>query len=357
MNDGGAYRVGVVGATGAVGTTILEVLAERRFPASEVIPFSSERSAGTKLPYDGRELECRPLSGEAIAGLDLVLSSAGGTVSAEWAPRLVEAGAVVVDNTSYWRMHEDVPLVVAEVNPDALDSHRGIVANPNCSAMQMLVALGPLHRAVGIERIVVSTYQPVSGTGRRAMAELEAQTHAILHGSEPPPAEIYPHRIAFNVLPQVEIFKGGDDYTTEERKMMAETRKILGATEEELKVSATCVRVPVLKGESESVNVQTREPLSPEDCRRLLAGAPGVMVVDSPGDGVYPLATEAAGRDQVLVGRIRRDPSHERCLNMWIVGDNLRKGAATNAVQVAELLHQRGLVRVPEGAAAAPASS
>jgi aspartate-semialdehyde dehydrogenase len=354
---GDGYRVGVVGATGAVGTTILEVLAERGFPAAEVVPFSSERSAGTKLPYDGRELECRPLSAEAIGGLDLALSSAGGKVSAEWAPRLVQAGAVVVDNTSYWRMHEDVPLVVAEVNPDALDAHRGIVANPNCSAMQMLVALGPIHRAVGIERIVVSTYQPVSGTGRRAMQELEAQTHAVLHGSEVPPAQVYPHRIAFNVVPQVETFKAGDDYTTEERKMMAETRKILGATEEELKISATCVRVPVLKGESESVNVQTREPLAPEECRRLLAGAPGVMVVDSPGDGVYPLATEAAGRDQVLVGRIRSDPSHERCLNMWIVSDNLRKGAATNAVQVAELLHQRGLVRVPERAGATPTSS
>ena len=357
MSERGPYRVGVVGATGAVGTTILEVLAERGFPAAEVVPFSSERSAGAKLPYDGGELECRPLSAEAIAGLDLVLSSAGGKVSAEWAPRFVESGAVVVDNTSYWRMHDDVPLIVAEVNPDALDSHRGIVANPNCSAMQMLVALGPLHRAVGVERIVVSTYQPVSGTGRRAMQELEAQTHAILHGSEVPPAAVYPHRIAFNVLPQVETFKAGDDYTTEERKMMAETRKILGATEDELKISATCVRVPVLKGESESVNVQTREALSPEECRRILAGAPGVMVVDAPGDGVYPLATEAAGRDQVLVGRIRRDPSHERCLNMWIVGDNLRKGAATNAVQVAELLHERGLVRVPEGAAATPASN
>jgi aspartate-semialdehyde dehydrogenase len=354
---GDGYRVGVVGATGAVGTTILKVLAERGFPATEVIPFSSERSAGTKLAYDGREVECRPLTAEAIEGIDLVLSSAGGKVSAEWAPRLVEAGAVVVDNTSYWRMHEDVPLVVAEVNPDALEGHRGIVANPNCSAMQMLVALGPLHKAVGIERIVVSTYQPVSGTGRRAMAELEAQTHALLHDSEVPPAEVYPHRIAFNVLPQVETFKGGDDYTTEERKMMAETRKILGATEDELKISATCVRVPVLKGESESVNVQMREPLSPEECRRLLAQAPGVMVVDAPGDGVYPLATEAAGRDEVLVGRIRRDPSHERCLNMWIVGDNLRKGAATNAVQVAELLHERGLVRVPEGAGATPAST
>jgi len=347
---GDGYRVGVVGATGAVGTTILEVLAERAFPATEVVPFSSERSAGTKLPYAGGEIECRPLSAESIAGLDLVLSSAGGTVSSEWAPRFVEAGAVVVDNTSFWRMHDEVPLIVAEVNPEALDGHRGIVANPNCSAMQMLVALGPLHREVGLERIVVSTYQPVSGTGRRAMQELEAQTHALLHGSDAPPAEVYPHRIAFNILPQVETFKGGDDYTTEERKMMAETRKILGAGEDELGISATCVRVPVLKGESESVNVQTREPLSPEDCRRLLAAAPGVLVVDAPGDGVYPLATEAAGRDVVLVGRIRRDPSHERCLNMWIVGDNLRKGAATNAVQVAELLHERGLVRVPEGA-------
>jgi aspartate-semialdehyde dehydrogenase len=262
----------------------------------------------------------------------------------------VEAGAVVVDNTSFWRMHDDVPLVVAEVNPEALEQHRGIVANPNCSAMQLLVALAPLHRTVGLERIVVSTYQPVSGTGRRAMLELEGQTHALLHESEVPAPEIYPHRIAFNILPQVETFKGGDDYTTEERKMMAETRKILGATEEELGISATCVRVPVLKGESESVNVQTREPLSPEECRQLLAAASGVVVVDAPANGVYPLATEAAGRDEVLVGRIRRDPSHERCLNMWIVGDNLRKGAATNAVQVAELLHERGLVRVPAGA-------
>jgi aspartate-semialdehyde dehydrogenase len=350
---GDGYRVGVVGATGAVGSTMLRVLAERGFPASEVLAFTSERSAGGKVEYDGRELECRELSAETIAGLDLALSSAGGTVSAEWAPKLVEAGAVVVDNTSYWRMHEDVPLVVAEVNPDALDAHRGIVANPNCSAMQMLVAVGPIHRAVGIERIVVSTYQPVSGTGRRAMAELEAQTHALLHENDPPPPEIYPHRIAFNILPQVETFKQGDDYTTEERKMMAETRKILGATEDELGISATCVRVPVLMGESESVNLQTREPLSPQECRALLAQAPGVLVVDDPGDGVYPLASEAAGRDEVLVGRIRSDPSHERGLNMWVVGDNLRKGAATNAVQVAELLHERGLIRRTEAPAPA----
>jgi aspartate-semialdehyde dehydrogenase len=346
------YKVGVVGATGAVGSAMLEVLGERDFPAAEVVPFASERSAGRKLAFDGGELECRPLSQEAIQGLDLVLSSAGGEVSAEWAPKLVEAGAVVVDNTSYWRMHDEVPLVVAEVNPEALGSHRGIVANPNCSAMQMVVALAPIHRAAGIERIVVSTYQPVSGTGRRAMEELRAQAHAMLHEADPPAAEVYPHRIAFNVLPQVETFRGGDDYTTEERKMMAETRKILGAGEE-LRISATCVRVPVLYGESESVNVQTRKPLSPEDCRELLAQAPGVVVVDAPADGVYPLASDASGRDEVLVGRIRRDPSHERSLNLWVVGDNLRKGAATNAVQVAELLHEGSLIRRTEAPAPA----
>ena len=334
----GGYRVGVLGATGAVGSTMLRVLSERSFPAAEVIAFASDRSAGTKLSFDDRELECRPLTEESIQGLDVALSSAGGAISAEWAPRLVEAGAVVVDNTSYWRMHEEVPLVVAEVNPDALDSHRGIVANPNCSAMQMVVALAPIHRQVGIERIVVSTYQPVSGTGRRAMEELEAQTHALLHDADVPPAEVYPHRIAFNVLPQVETFKGGDDYTTEERKMMAETRKILGAGEDELRVSATCVRVPVLRGESESVNIETRAPLSPAECREMLAGAPGVVVVDSPADGVYPLATDAAGRDDVLVGRIGQAPGHDDSLLVFACGDNLRKGAALNGIQIAERL-------------------
>jgi aspartate-semialdehyde dehydrogenase len=345
------YRVGVVGATGAVGSTILEVLAERRFPASELLAFTSERSAGKRVPFGAEELECRTLDADAIQGLDLVLSSAGGAVSSEWGPRLVEAGAVVVDNTSFWRMHDDVPLVVAEVNPEALDDHHGIVANPNCSTMQMVVALAPIHREVGIERIVVSTYQSVSGTGQRAVEELWAQTRAALDGSEAP-AAVYPHRIAFNALPQVETFRDGDDYTTEERKMMAETRKILDASEDDLGISATCVRVPVFVGHSESVNVQTRRPLSPEECRELLAGALGVQVMDDPADGIYPLASDAAGRDDVLVGRIRRDPSHERCLNLWIVGDNLRKGAATNAVQLAELLHQRGLVRVREGASA-----
>jgi aspartate-semialdehyde dehydrogenase len=333
----------VVGATGAVGSTILEVLAQRDFPAREVVPFASERSAGKEVEVDGRKLEIRPLSGDAIEGLDLVLSSAGGAVSAEWAPRFVDAGAVVVDNTSYWRMHDDVPLVVAGVNDEAADDHRGIVANPNCTTMQMVLALKPLWDTVGIERIVVSTYQSVSGTGRRAIEELRTQSKAVLEGERPEP-EVFPHQVAFNVLPQVETFKDGDDYTTEERKVMNETRKILGATDD-LGISATCVRVPVVTGHSESVNVQTRDALSPDDCRQLLASFPGLVVVDAPGEGIYPLAIDAAGRDEVLVGRIRRDPSNERSLNMWVVGDNLRKGAATNAVQVAELLHERGQVR------------
>jgi aspartate-semialdehyde dehydrogenase len=349
MNPENGYRVGVLGATGAVGSTILEVLAERRFPAAEVVPIASERSVGKRVQFNGSELEVRPLSPEAIDGLDLVLSSAGGAISSEWAPRIVEAGAVVVDNTSFWRMHEDVPLVVTEVNPDAAASHRGLIANPNCTTMEMVVALAPIHRAVGIERLIISTYQAVSGTGQRAVDELLAQSRASLDGREAP-AEVYPHRIAFNVLPQVERFADGDDYTTEERKVMAETRKILGASEAELRISATCARVPVITGHSESLNVQTREPLSPQECRELLASAPGVVVVDAPGQAIYPMASDAAGRDEVLVGRIRRDPSHERCLNLWVVGDNLRKGAATNAVQVAELLHERDLVRVPEGA-------
>jgi len=341
---GDGYRVGVLGATGAVGTTILGVLAERDFPASEVVPFASERSAGRQLEWNGAVLECVPLNEATIEGLDVVLSSAGGAVSSEWAPKLVDAGAVVVDNTSYWRMHEDVPLVVAGVNSEAADAHKGIVANPNCTTMVAMMALAPIHRAVGLERIVVSSYQAVSGTGQKAIEELRAQSKQVLEGEDHPPAAIYPHRIAFNVLPQVESFKDGDDYTTEERKVMAETRKILGLGEE-VGISATCARVPVFSGHSESVNVQTREDLSPDDCRTLLGEAPGVVVVDDPGAGRYPLAIDAAGRDEVLVGRIRRDPGQERCLNLWVAGDNLRKGAATNAVEVAEILIERGLLR------------
>jgi len=349
--NGEGYRVGVLGATGAVGSTILDVLAERDFPASEVVPFASQRSAGRRIDWNGSTLECRALSEDTIGGLDVVLSSAGGAVSSEWAPRLVEVGAVVIDNTSFWRMHEDVPLVVAGVNPDAADAHQGIVANPNCTAMVALMALAPIHRAVGLERLVVSSYQAVSGTGQRAIEEMLAQSRAVLAGEEPQPPSVYPHRIAFNVLPQVEVFKDGDDYTTEERKVMAETRKIL-AIGDEVGISVTCARVPVVSGHSESINVQTREDLSPAECRELLAGSPGVVVVDDPAAGEYPMALDAAGRDEVLVGRIRRDPGRERCLNLWVAGDNLRKGAATNAVQVAELLVERGLLRRPDGRSA-----
>ncbi len=333
----------MLGATGAVGSTILELIAERDFPAAEVVPFASERSAGRELEWNGSVLECRPLGPETIEGLDVVLSSAGGAVSSEWAPKLVEAGAVVVDNTSYWRMHDDVPLVVAGVNPDAVAGHRGIVANPNCTTMVMMMALAPIHRAVGLERLVVSTYQAVSGTGQRAIEEMLAQSKALLAGEEATPPEVYPHQVAFNVLPQVESFKDGDDYTTEERKVMAETRKILGIGKE-VAISATCARVPVICGHSESVNVRTREDLSPDQARELLGEAEGVVVVDDPAAGRYPMAIDAAGRDEVLVGRIRRDPDQERTLNLWIAGDNLRKGAATNAVQVAELLIERDLL-------------
>jgi aspartate-semialdehyde dehydrogenase len=339
--SGDGYRVGVLGATGLVGSTILDLLARRGFPASEVVAFASARSAGKTIEWGGETLEVRPLNEETIQGLDIVLSSAGGSVSAEWTPRFVEAGAVVVDNTSHWRMHDDVPLVVAEVNPDALAGHRGIVANPNCSTMQMVVALKPLFDEAGIERLVISTYQAVSGTGKAAIDELMDESRAVLDGREPT-AKIYPHQIAFNALAQAGSFPEGDDHTDEERKLINETRKILG--EEGIKISATCVRVPVVTGHSEAVNVETREPLSPERARELLAAAPGVTVVDDPAAGRYPMAVEAAGKDGVFVGRIRRDAGNERALDLWVVADNLRKGAATNAVEVAELLIQRDLL-------------
>src|SRR4051794_15379072 len=336
-------RVAVVGATGAVGTRMLQVLAERRFPADSVRALASERSAGKEVSFGDGKLTVEALDAVDLSEFDLALFSAGGSVSEAWAPKFVEAGAVVVDNSSFWRMHDDVPLVVSEVNPDAIESHRGIVANPNCSTMQMVVALKPILDKAGIERLVISTYQSVSGTGRKAVEELVNQAHMLLHEQDIEPPSVYPHQIAFNVIPQVEKFKDGDDYTTEERKMMAETRKILGR--DDVGISSTCVRVPVYTGHSESVNVQTRRPLSPEECRQVLASAPGVIVVDDPANGLYPLAIDAAGREEVFVGRIRRDPSHDHCLNLWVVGDNLRKGAATNAVQLAELLVQRGLLR------------
>ncbi|MCO5314922.1 MAG: aspartate-semialdehyde dehydrogenase [Solirubrobacterales bacterium] len=344
----GKYRVGVLGATGAVGSTILGVLAERGFPASEVVPFASERSAGKTIEFGDSVVECVVPGPETIQGIEILISSAGGSVSSEWAPKFVEAGAVVIDNTSHWRMHEQIPLVVAGVNDAAAESHRGIVANPNCTTMVMMMALAPIYREAGLERLIVSSYQAVSGTGQKAIEELREQSKQALAGEAIDPPQVYPHQIAFNVLPQVESFKDGDDYTTEERKLMAETRKILGFGEE-IGISATCARVPVIAGHSESINLQTRDDLSPERCREILAAAEGVVVVDDPASGRYPLAIDGAGRDEVLVGRIRRDPSHERCLNLWLVGDNLRKGAALNAVQVAELLVENDWVEPPRG--------
>jgi aspartate-semialdehyde dehydrogenase len=334
-------RVAVVGATGAVGSTMLGIMRERAFPADEIVPFATARSAGRKIDFGDETLVVQELTPDSIQGFDIALFSAGGSTSGEWAPRFVDAGAVVVDNSSRWRMNDDVPLVVSEVNPEALETHNGLIANPNCSTMQMVVALKPIQDAVGIERLVITTMQSVSGTGQRAVEELHDQTQAVIEARELAPPTMYPHQIAFNVLPVAGSFPEGSDYTDEELKLVNETRKIL--SQPDIAVSATCTRVPVYTGHSESVNVQTREPLSPEDCRALLAAAPGLELRDDPAAGIYPLAIDAAGIDDVLVGRVRRDPSHERCLNMFIVGDNLRKGAATNAVQLAELIVERGL--------------
>ena len=334
-------RVAVVGATGVVGSTMMGLLREREFPAHEIVPFASERSAGREV--DG--LTVRPLGDDAdIEEFDIALFSAGAGVSREWAPRFVEAGATVIDNSSAFRRDPDVPLVVAEINPHALKNHKGLISNPNCSTMAMVVALGPIHREAGIERLVASTYQSVSGTGRRAVEELEVQAHASLHGMDMPAPEVYPEPIAFNVIGAAGSFADGDDHTDEERKMMFETRKIL--EDEEIGVAVTCVRVPVRIAHSIAVNVQTREPLTADQARELLTRASGVIVEN------VPTPLRAAGRDEVFVGRIRRDASHPRGLSLFVVGDNLRKGAATNAVQIAELL-----TRAAPDALAKPARS
>ena len=343
MSEG--YRVAVVGATGQVGTLMLQLLRERGFPASEIVAFASERSVGKELAGG---LIVQGLGEESIQGFDIALFSAGGSTSGEWAPRFADAGAIVIDNSSRWRMQDDVPLVVSEVNPEAIEANTRIIANPNCSTMQMVVALKPLHDEAGIERLVISTYQAVSGTGKRAVDELLDQSHALLHERDIDAPDAYAHQIAFNALPHAGSFAPGEDHTDEERKLINETRKILG--DPEIRISATCVRVPVVNGHSEAVNVQTRRDLSPERARELLEAAPGVTVLDYPAAALYPLAIDATGKDEVFVGRIRRDPGHERALDLWIVADNLRKGAATNAVQLAELLHERGLV-APDSAA------
>ncbi len=329
-------NVAIVGATGAVGETMLKVLAEREFPIRELHLLASARSAGEKVEYGARKIVVEDLATFDPAGIDIALFSAGGDVSKEYAPKFAAAGAVVIDNSSAFRYDDDVPLVVSEVNPEALrDRPRGIVANPNCSTMQMLTALAPIHRAVGIERINVATYQSVSGTGRRALEELGRQTAALLNFQDPKP-EVYPVQIAFNVIPH-----GGDfqdnGYTSEEMKLVWETRKILG--DDSIQVNPTVVRVPVFYGHSEAVHIETREKIDATRARELLASAPGVEVVDEREGGGYPTpVTHASGNDPVYVGRIREDISHPRGLDLWIVADNIRKGAALNAVQLAELV-------------------
>jgi len=337
MSKKSSYKVAMVGATGAVGETLLAILAEREFPISELVPLASERSAGEKISFDGKQITVRNLADYDFDGVDIAFFSAGGSVSREHAPRAAAAGAVVIDNTSEYRYQDDIPLVVSEVNPHAIADYtaRGIIANPNCSTMQMLVALAPIHRAVGIERINVATYQSVSGAGRSGMEELGKQTSALLSFQEVETRK-FPKQIAFNVIPHIDDFQP-NGYTKEEMKMVWETRKIL--EDRTIQVNPTAVRVPVFYGHAEAVHIETREKISAEQARELLERADGVVVMDERKAGGYPTPVgDAAGHDPVFVGRIREDISHERGLDMWIVADNIRKGAALNAVQIAELL-------------------
>ncbi len=331
------FRVAVAGATGAVGETMIEILEERDFPVAELVPLASSRSAGKTVSFRNKTHDVRDLAEFDFEGTDIALFSAGGSVSAEHAPRAAAAGCVVIDNTSHFRNEPDIPLVVPEVNPMAMAAYRerNIIANPNCSTIQMVVALKPIHDAVGITRINVCTYQAVSGTGKQAIEELAAQTTALLSG-RPAERKVYPKQIAFNVLPHIDTFQE-NGYTREEMKMVWETRKILG--DDTIQVNPTCVRVPVFYGHSEAVHLETRDRISADEARDLLAGAPGVKVMDERTDGGYPTAvSDSAGHDPVFVGRIREDISHPHGLDLWIVSDNVRKGAALNSVQLAELL-------------------
>lgn len=332
------FDVAVVGATGAVGSTMLRVLEERGFPVSRLRALASARSAGRELEYLGKPVVVEELTADAFDGVQIALFSAGGGRSREFAPAAVESGAVVIDNSSAFRMEPDVPLVVPEVNEEHIAGHSGVIANPNCVAAPLVVALKPVVDAVGLERIVLSSYQSVSGTGAAAVEELRTQTAGHLAGDEPEP-EVYPHPIAFNALPHIDSFDASG-YTGEEVKVMNETRKMLDLPD--LAVSATCVRVPVMQAHSIAVNIETRDPLDANAARELLIAAPGLVLQDEPESARYPLAREATGSDAVYVGRVRDDSSHPRGLAMWVVSDNLRKGAATNAVQIAESLVMRG---------------
>lgn len=334
--DDKRLNVAVVGATGAVGEAMIEVLQERRFPVARLFPLASRRSAGREVTFQERRLRVEALEDFGFEGVDIALFSAGASVAGEHAPRAAAAGCMVVDNSSCFRYEPDIPLVVPEVNPRALDGFRkrGIIANPNCSTIQLVVALKPLHDAFGIERINVATYQAVSGTGREAIDELTAQTAARLQGRSAG-SGVYPVQIAFNALPHCDVFLE-NGYTREEMKIVWETQKILG--DENIRVNATAVRVPVFFGHSEAVHLETRTKAGVEDVRRLLDATPGISVVDGRADAAYPTAiTHAAGTDDVFVGRIREDISHPRGLNLWVVSDNLRKGAALNSVQIAEM--------------------
>ncbi len=330
------YHVAVAGATGAVGNEMIKILEELKFPVASLKLLASSRSAGKTLDFRGESLAVEELREDSFAGVDIALFSAGAAASRQFAPAAAEAGCVVIDNSSAWRMDPEVPLVVPEVNPHAVADHsnKGIIANPNCSTIQMVVVLKPIYDAVGIERVVVSTYQAVSGTGKRAMEELTDQTRQLLNFQEVTP-EVYPHRIAFNCFPHIGSFLE-NGYTEEEMKMVHETQKIMEDTS--IRVSATTVRVPVFYGHSEAVNIQTKRKLSAKDARVLLFQAPGVRVMDNPEERIYPMPLEAAGINDTLVGRIREDISVENGLDLWIVADNIRKGAALNTVQIAELL-------------------
>jgi aspartate-semialdehyde dehydrogenase len=338
------YKVAIVGATGLVGQEFIKTLEQRNFPMASLKLLASERSVGKKLAVGGHEIEVAEATPESFPGVDIALFSAGAEISRHLSPIAAKAGVVVVDNSSAFRMVPNVPLVVPEVNPEDIELHRGIIANPNCSTIQMVVVLYPLHKVNPIKRIVVDTYQAVSGTGSAAVDELTTQTRQVLNGQSTIP-HVYPHQIAFNVLPEIDVF-WDNGYTKEEWKLVEETRKIMHASD--IAISATCVRVPVFTGHSEAVHVEFTRPMSPDEAERILAEAPGVKILDDPAISLYPQPWAAAGTDEVFVGRIRRDASHANGLVMWIVADNLRKGAALNAVQIAEEMISRDWVRPKE---------
>jgi len=335
------YNVAVVGATGAVGNEMIKVLEQRNFPVKKLTLLASNRSMGKELTFHGKSIPVEVLTENSFSGIEIGLFSAGGSVSEKFAPLAAAAGCVVIDNTSAFRMVPDIPLVVPEVNPEAiaLYKNRGIIANPNCSTIQMVVALKPIHDAAVIKRIVVSTYQAVSGTGKKAIEELSLQTQALMSFKEPV-VKVYPHRIAFNCLPHIDVFLD-NGYTKEEMKMVNETKKIL--SDQSIRVTATAVRVPVFYSHSESINIETEKKLTAGQVRELLSRAPGVVVTDNPGFKEYPLAIDAAGKDETFVGRIREDESIPNGINLWVVSDNIRKGAALNAVQIAEILGSKYL--------------